>query len=127
MKLIRSIECIEVPDTYGTVYRYVNDNKNLAVGLIDPTNFHVEEETVYGRFFKTSDGKGIVIGMTKDVENELGLVMDSFRISEQEVANAEKSLFEYTIEYARLYSKIKGLSFWERLKFLFKVDVLKLD
>jgi len=127
MKIIKSVECIEVPNDYGTVYRYVNNNPKLAAGLVDPKNFHVEEETIYGRFFRTTDGKGVVIGMTKAVEDEIGLIMDSFRTQQKKLDTAENSLFEYTIAYGKLYSEIKTLSFWQRVKMVFKVDVLKLN
>ena len=123
MKIIKSVEIIDFPNSYGNVYRCRTQEGSKE--FINLAEDYTEEE-VYGRFFRTHDGKGVVIGMTKAVESELGLVMDSFRTYQKKTDDAEKTSFETQVKYNSLLRKIKQLKWWERIFFLFKVDVLEL-
>jgi len=75
----------------------------------------VDIEIVKAQAFMTSDGKRIDIGISKKVQDTLGLPLDCYRQMSEEIYTYKNEI----LELRERYTSIKNARFWKRFKFLF--------
>lgn len=111
MRIITKVEVKECPDRNAQVVVHFPDQKriysfdNYYSSSSPPVNFTFEKEVVTPRLFVNEEGERYLIGMTKEVQDQIGLPFEAFE-------NIQK-------ENKQLRDAIYDLSFWQRLKFLF--------
>lgn len=91
---------------------------------------HFTREVVEGRRFITRDGKHVIIGATKAVQESIGICFEVYdqqgRTIEQlheTKARLMTELTRLTVDYGargRKLEKYNGLRWWERLAFVFR-------
>ncbi len=122
MICIKSIEIIEVEENWMRAVFYEDvpyvkiDHGNKAISV------KALEELITGKIFVNCRGEEVCIGMSKQVQDLIGLpfeVMDKLLVENAKLVNKE---FELTDQRNKLINKldsIEKLSFWQRLKMLF--------
>lgn len=118
MKLITKIEVKEVPRDPAIL---------INTPYLSQQNQIIYEEIIYGRRFTGSNENGVeydfIIGATSDVDNILGIYYNGWKDLEEKVdyykmlwGDAHSDLEELKMELGRY----KNMSFWERIKWIFK-------
>ena len=113
MILIKSIEVAVVEgDLQSVIGRFQKQRADSLKTLILVENVALTEEMVYGRIYRTADGREIVIGMTKEVKDAIGLPYGVFE-------NLTKELTAANNHYKAYRNWVVNMPWWERLKGLF--------
>ena len=116
MICIKSIEVIEVErDDVEIAYQMWPDDHYFLPDATEPVAAKFITETVRGRRFRNIDGKEVCIGMTKQVQDAVGLPFEAFENMEKEISN----LYEEVGNLRLAISMLRGTGFWGRLKWLF--------
>lgn len=109
MKLVKSVEIIEVDEEIKPVFHFdpvmVGDEQALM-------NQQIHEEIVRGRRFRNAKGYDVVIGITKEVQDTIGLPFEAFDTMERLVNDSLKM-------NESLRKRVNTASFWQRIKYLF--------
>lgn len=116
MIVIKDITCVEVyNDIYCQAYfnpsnlsgkNCLNENEDIKLGI----------ENVLGRTYRNTNGEEVCVGLTKKVQDLLGLPFDEFDRMHKQIDVLNKTL----IEKDNIIAKIMNLNFWQRLIFVFK-------
>lgn len=120
-------------DSDRWAYRYLpNGTPGVIVdaisanGVLPSGRLTVEEKVVTGERFRNLNGDDVVIGMTAEVQEAIGLPFSVFRNMQGENDSLRSSLRQSQAQGARLYSEIEDLSnqvenasLWERVKYVF--------
>ena len=86
----------------------------------------VETEIVHGRRFVHPDGTDIVIGMTSYVQDLLGIQYDAWDNMQDDYFRMRERMFvaqHNLIDTKKELDKLKSLTFFQKLKRLFKKEV----
>lgn len=90
----------------------------------EPVNREVLSELISGRrFVRPSDGTDIIVGVSKQAQNILGIMYEAWDNMERSYFAEIKSHGKTKIEmrcYRHMVEEIQKASFWERLKWLFR-------
>ena len=115
MKVIKSVEILELPSDRHIFYHYSPPTGDFGLSI--------KTEEIRGRRFVMGNGESVLIGMTKEAENSVGLVMNDFDSMQRELKEANTKSFNTQLKINKLRKQIKDVSFWDRIKFLFKFDI----
>ena len=148
MIVIKDLEYYEVPDNIHEVIYQIGGNTfidvNTQTGPIHMPTIEVRKEVIEGKVFVDQQGNRVVVGLSKDAQNILGLQYEAWENSEKEINTLRKDISQYrrsvnnlTQENLELNERIKPLTFenkyhkelireltdaslWTRIKWIFK-------
>lgn len=120
MILIHDIEVMVVPDDVWERYEL-----ELPKSVWDPevrVDDLIIREMILGRKYINAYGQKVCIGMTKKIQESIGLPFEAFKNLEDKY----ERIGNLNIEYAKLNTihksnalRLKGLNWWGRLKLVF--------
>jgi hypothetical protein len=130
MKLVKSIEIIDIPEKQCYELIHEPDINCYAAHMMGATNIEevveLRREMVRGQTFRNNRGEEINLGLSSDAYEVLGLPIDCWTKQEKEIKeinNKNKRLeFENELMYDR-FEEMERCSFWKRLLYLFKNDL----
>ena len=112
-----AVQDIKIVNIEEEEYKHFHTGELFATDVIDPSDkMMVSTEIVKGMQFRNHRGQTICIGMTRAVQEVIGLPMGAFDEQRKEISNLH---VEATILNATIY-KYRNMNFWGRVKFLFK-------
>ena len=127
MILIKSVDFIETDsDPYELYHKYADDK----VFFVDPKELMKEveytSEFVYGKQFRRpSDGKDIIIGVSKQAQEVIGIMYEAWETQAKRYDDLRKACdverqYKYWIinEFETYKNNIKQATFWQRLKWV---------
>lgn len=130
MKLIKSVEILEVSDGQGHVVQVAHHRG--GVREMFPSEPHIaprvcqEIETCRGRLYKDdSTGQHEWIAMTKEAKHDLGFPFDQFELSLIRSERLQKANWGLVKAHVDRLRRIKEATLWERLRYLVKREVPK--
>jgi hypothetical protein len=112
MIIIKDIDIIEVPTDKEIELLH---SLRTKVGGRVSTDVAILNEAIKGRRFTNQEGKTICIGMTKEVQNLIGLPFEAF--DNLEKAYDRVSNLHY--ESQQWIRKVKSKKWWERIVLVF--------
>ena len=124
MLVITDIQVIEVDRDYCELAFFNNDGKcycNTDTAG-EPCNIIITRENIYGREYKNSNGKYVCIGMSKKVQDALGLPFDEFEAMSATIFELRNDLAVCKGRLIRCNSELdemKKAGIMKRLKWLF--------
>jgi len=124
MYVLKSIDLIKVTDELTYQIPRCNEGNFYLVNPSQMTET-ITPEMVQGRRFFWR-GKTYCFGMSKQVEELLDLSFKSFDILQTELDTSQEKIKILEQKLGNLNKRIdeyKSLSFWQRLKFLFKKKI----
>ena len=140
MVIITKVDFLEVDENPAVYKTYNNVDIISIIGrdvVPSDLNINVKEEYIHGREFINDDGVRTVIGMTKDVSEQLGKpfnvinkLQDSIMFLNHDIKllrnNFDKELRKVKDERDNIYEKnislklkYENMSFWERVAYVF--------
>jgi len=124
MICIKSIEVIEVErdDVEVAHFRWPDGYFETGDYECSPMTAELTYEMVRGRRFRNRDGKEVCMGMTKQVQDAVGLPFEAFEDMEKEIysLNKERKRLKQEVgDLTRALMKLHNTGFWGRLKWLF--------
>lgn len=135
MKLIKSVEIINVPDEYDNCYKiwHLQNHIDHMLKNCNPMDEIAKEDIklymkyVRGERFVNHYGEEVYIGMTKEVRETIGIPLEVSENQRKEIDKQDTIIFklknelvENNLKYKTLEDKIYNMNFFDRLKFLFK-------
>lgn len=133
MIVITNIETIDVPgNIYNHVYGYHPDEYIGVSNKLNPVKAELIKEYITGqRFIRGSDGSEIIIGMSKQASEVIGIPLSAWKNQEDYInrltADKENFRVKYEISLNELhYTKLeldrrKNMSIINKIKFLFGI------
>ena len=117
MICIKSIEVLEVERKDVEVAHFKWPDGYFETGDYECSTMTAEltYEMVRGRVFRNANGQEVCIGMTKQVQDAVGLPFEAFENMEKEISN----LYEEVGNLRLAISMLRGTGFWGRLRWLF--------
>ncbi len=117
MILIKSIEIAIVKEDRILILITPGLKERLATPYEKSIN--ITEEMVRGRTYITADGRQIIIGMTKEVQDAIGLPYEVFENLNKELDTSREMLSRNRQYMADYQARVEGLSLFKRIKALF--------
>lgn len=116
MTVLKNFELIKVTDNPYKI-KYIG-KPMCAFHADDPKDaqFEIKEEMINGRLFKRPNGETFCFGISKEIEEILGLCFDH---QDWLIEDNERLRFDYNNLFGTI-NKIYNMTFWQKLKFLFK-------
>lgn len=141
MKLIKSVEVIDIPEDCTKVrtvpYPHLTEFALKHKIATEEEVAKIHSETVRGQRFVNANGEEVIIGMSKDVQELIGLPFECFNMNaHNEIENLKKDLKqsdEYAVRQAKQLANqlffreqfekriedVCSLGIWGRIKFVF--------
>ena len=117
MIFIKDIEVVEVART--EVQYCIIPRQPVGPLSTAQRDIGLTQEVAKGRRYVTADGREIVIGMAKHVQEAIGLPYEAFDNLNKELEHAWAISNGHYKAYCSYRKRIVNMPFWERLKGLF--------
>lgn len=121
MIVITNIETINVPDKewHELIHYEKNPNEYIPINnYTDSVEASYIYERIHGRrFCRHSDGLDVVIGMSKQASDVIGIQLDAWKNQEELIQSLRDELHYTKLEIDRR----KNMSFINKVKFLFGI------
>ena len=116
MICVTDIEIINVDKDYLQQV-YTEPLKFAADGCTNLTDIRTTVEMIYGETFINANGERFCIGMSKKVQDAIGIPFRAFK----DMNKTMDHLRQRNKLHRREIDKYKTAGFWNRLKYLFKI------
>lgn len=122
MICIKSIEVIEVErdDVEVAHFRWPDGYFETGDYESSPMTADLTYEMVRGRVFRNANGQEVCIGMSKQVQDAIGLPFAVFENMEKKIGDLQLARDTTKFKLDRLCCRLNNTGFWGRLKWLFR-------
>jgi len=120
MICIKSIEVLEVEREHVEMAHLTPPYQEVLPIGEESIEIKVLYEMVRGRRFINHDGKEVCIGMTKQVQDAIGLPFAVFENMEKKIGDLQLARDTTKFKLDRLCCRLNNTGFWGRLKWLFR-------
>lgn len=122
MIVVTKVDIVEVDEDPTTFYHY--DPPKIQATTIGeyPEEVLVEQELIHGKRFVNRQKQKVVIGLSKQVQEALGIPLEVISILESRIEYIEKTnkiLRNSIAEERKVTTHYVTMPFFQRLKFLF--------
>ena len=129
MKLIKSIEMVDVPENHKTIVEHwpeVSYEAHLLGARNAEEVAHIHREVVRGHRFMNMNGEQINLGLSEEVYNALGLPIDCWEKDQKTISELREENKKISFDNRCMsdrFDEIGRANFWRRLVYLFKNDI----
>lgn len=131
MKVIKSVEVLEVSDQRGHMVDVAHHGKNGLHELRNPgepflEQQYMEVETCYGHHYRDDrTGQDEWIALTKNARKALGFPFNQLELSLQREERLLRAKLAFEKSVALRYERVRNATLRERLRYLFKREIVK--
>jgi len=127
MIVATNIDVVEMPDDKGEIHRMIQQQSMGQMPPIydsadNPVDREVMIETIQGRRFRNSKGLDIVLGMSNQAQEALGIWFDTVENQANiidDLHNSNNRLMAELNMLRKTYDAFEKMGFWSRLRFAF--------
>ena len=125
MKLIKSIEIVDVPENHKTIIEHwpeVSYEAHLLGARNAEEVVEIHREIVHGHRFMNMNGEQIDLGLSEEVYGALGLPIDCWEKDQKTISELrdKKKKLEFENEMmSNRFDEIGRTNFWRRLLYAF--------